>query len=85
MVKTNPETGEGRSDIVLEDSDNSRIVIFELKRTKKKEEMRASCEQALKQIEEVGYMKEFIDDYDEIICYGISFYKKTCLVKIALQ
>ena len=43
--------------------------------------MRASCEQALKQIEEVGYMNEFIDDYDEIICYGISFYKKTCLVK----
>lgn len=85
MVKTNPETGEGRSDIVLEDSDNSRIVIFELKRTKKKEEMRTSCEQALKQIEEVGYMKEFIDDYDEIICYGISFYKKTCLVKISLQ
>ena len=81
VVKTNPETGEGRSDIVMEDSDNSRIVIFELKRTKKKEEMRASCEQALKQIEEVGYMKEFIDDYDEIICYGISFYKKTCLVK----
>ena len=81
VVKTNPETGEGRSDIVLEDSDNSRIVIFELKRTKKKEEMRASCEQALKQIEEVGYMNEFIDDYDEIICYGISFYKKTCLVK----
>lgn len=85
VVKTNSETGEGRSDIVLEDSDNSRIVIFELKRTKKKEEMRASCEQALKQIEEVGYMNEFIDDYDEIICYGISFYKKTCLVKISLQ
>lgn len=85
VVKTNSETGEGRSDIVLEDSDNSRIVIFELKRTKKKEEMRASCEQALKQIEEVGYMNEFIDDYDEIICYGISFYKKTCLVKISPQ
>ena len=38
-----------------------------------------------RQIEEVGYMNEFIDDYDEIICYGISFYKKTCLVKISLQ
>ena len=80
-MKTNPETGEGKSDIVLEDSDNSRIVIFELKRTKKKEQMDASCEQALKQIEEVGYVNEFVDDYDEIICYGVSFYKKNCLVK----
>lgn len=42
--------------------------------------MDASCEQALKQIEEVGYVNEFVDDY-EIICYGVSFYKKNCLVK----
>ena len=43
--------------------------------------MDASCEQALKQIEEVGCVNEFVDDYDEIICYGVSFYKKNCLVK----
>jgi len=27
------------------------------------------------------YAKEFEDSYDEVICYGISFYKKRCVVK----
>lgn len=82
VVKTNPETGMGRSDIILEDSDNSRVVIFELKRTKEEKQLEAFCEQALTQIKNMGYADEFADDYNEIICYGISFYKKKCLVKV---
>lgn len=27
------------------------------------------------------YAKFFEDDYDEVICYGISFFKKRCVVK----
>jgi len=27
------------------------------------------------------YANEFEDAYDEILCYGISFFKKRCLVK----
>lgn len=82
VVKTNPETGMGRSDIILEDSDNSRVVIFELKRTKEEKQLEAFCEQALTQIKNMGYADEYADDYNEIICYGISFYKKKCLVKV---
>ena len=27
------------------------------------------------------YAKEFEDAYEEVLCYGIAFYKKRCLVK----
>ena len=29
------------------------------------------------------YAKEYEEEYDEIFCYGISFYKKRCLVSRA--
>ena len=58
------------------------MVIFELKRTREEKQLEAVCEQALAQIENMGYADEFADDYNEIICYGISFYKKKCLVKV---
>ena len=35
----------------------------------------------LVQIDERMYAKEFEDSYDQVLCYGISFYKKRCLVK----
>ena len=27
------------------------------------------------------HAKEYEDDYDRILCYGISFFKKRCMVK----
>ena len=27
------------------------------------------------------YAKEYEEDYDQILCYGISFFKKRCMVK----
>ena len=37
--------------------------------------------QALMQIDKQMYAREYEDDYDHIFCYGISFFKKRCLVK----
>lgn len=39
------------------------------------------CEKVIQQIDHRMYAKEFEDSYDEVICYGISFYKKRCVVK----
>ncbi|MDO5765921.1 MAG: hypothetical protein Q4P84_09505 [Elusimicrobiales bacterium] len=39
------------------------------------------CAEALNQINTQMYAKEYEDDYDHILCYGISFFKKRCLVK----
>lgn len=58
-------------------------VILELKVAKKFEELDKRAHDALTQIEEKKYEKELIDDgYKNIIKYGISFFKKDCLVKI---
>ena len=82
-VESNREHGEGRSDIVVYDEENSRVVIFEAKVAKSPDELPAACEAALQQIEARQYAEDFRDEYDEILCYGIAFYKKRCLVKRA--
>ena len=80
-VESNREHGEGRSDIVVYDEENSRVVIFEAKVAKSPDELPAACDAALRQIEARQYAEDFRDEYDEILCYGIAFYKKRCLVK----
>ena len=80
-VESNREHGEGRSNIVVYDEENSRVVIFEAKVAKSPEELPAACDAALRQIEARQYAEDLRDEYDEILCYGIAFYKKRCLVK----
>ena len=81
QVHSNKEHGEGRSDVVVCDSVNGRVAIFEVKRTKKFNELEVECDMALQQIDEKMYSKDFEDEYDDILCYGIAFYKKRCLIK----
>ena len=80
-VESNREHGEGRSDIVVYDEENSRVVIFEAKVAKSPDELPKACDAALQQIEARQYAEDFRDEHDEILCYGIAFYKKRCLVK----
>ena len=84
MVDSNKEHGEGRSDVVLSDSINGRVAVFEAKYTKALENLSSACDSALQQMNEKLYAKEYEDDYDQIFCYGISFFKKRCLVKKVL-
>ena len=81
VVESNKEHGEGRSDIVINDDYEGKVAIFEAKKSQNPEEMKLDCEKAIKQINEKMYANEFEDAYDEILCYGISFFKKRCLVK----
>lgn len=81
MVDSNKEHGEGRRDVVVYDPVNGRVAIFEAKYTKNQEKLESTCNTALQQIDERLYAKEYEDDYDQILCYGISFFKKRCLVK----
>ena len=81
MVDFNKEHGEGRSDVVFYDSINGRVAIFEAKYTKVLTNLEAECDMALQQIDDRMYAKEYEDDYDQILCYGISFLKKRCMVK----
>lgn len=81
MVDSNKEHGEGRSDVVVYDSINARVAIFEAKYTKTLGNLESECETALQQIDDRMYAKEYEDDCDQILCYGISFFKKRCMVK----
>ena len=81
MVDSNKEHGEGRSDVVVYDPINSRVAVFEAKYTKSLDKLESECDAALQQIDDRMYAKEDEDDYDQILCYGISFFKKRCMVK----
>ena len=81
MVESNREHGEGRSDVIVYDSSEGRVAVFEVKYSKKLEDMSKDCEKALQQIDTKLYAKEYEDDYDEVLCFGISFFKKRCIVK----
>lgn len=81
MVDSNKEHGEGCSDVVVYDPVNARVAIFEAKYTKTLENMERECDMALQQIDDRMYAAEYEDDYDQILCYGISFFRKRCMVK----
>ena len=82
IVESNKEHGEGRSDVVVYDSVNSRVAVFEAKYAVSLDEMGQKCEEALHQIDKKMYAKEFEDEYDHILCYGILFFKKRCRIRI---
>ena len=73
-------TPTGSADVVR-NSSKGRMALFEAKCAKTLDGLEASCEAALQQIEDRQYAKDFADDYDDILCYGIAFYKKRCLVR----
>lgn len=81
VVESNKEHGEGRSDVVVCDSVNGQVAIFEAKYSKTLTSMEKDCEEALQQISCRMYAEDYEDEYDHIYCYGIAFYKKRCLVK----
>ncbi len=81
MVDSNKEHGEGRSDVVVYDPINACVAIFEAKYTRILENLESECDTALQQIDDRMYAKEYEEDYDQILCYGISFFKKRCMVK----
>lgn len=81
VVESNREHGEGRSDVVVKDIRNGRIAVFEAKYSKTLNNLPEACDLAIDQIDKRSYAEDFQDDYDDILCYGIAFFKKRCLVK----
>lgn len=80
-VDSNKEHGEGRSDVVVYDQVNGRVAVFEAKYARELAQLETACIKALEQMDTRMYAEEYRDDYDQILCYGIAFFKKRCLVK----
>ena len=81
QVESNREHGEGRSDIVVKDVRGGRIAVFEVKYAHAASQLDAACDAALRQQEQRGYAADYEDNYNEVLQYGIAFYKKRCVVK----
>ena len=83
-ILSNRESGKGRPDIILKTpSIRGRAVILEIKVSAKFSDMEKACASALRQIKEQKYDAELRDEgYTEIFKYGISFYKKECMVRM---
>ena len=80
-VESNRETGAGRADIILKNPRMARVAVFEFKHAKTEKQMNSKCDEAVKQVAEREYTFPFREE--TIYKYGISFYKKKCLVKNA--
>lgn len=83
IVLSNREAGNGRPDIVLKyPSIRGKAVIIEIKVAGSWKELEKKCTEALKQIEEKDYEAELRrEGYQNIMKYGVAFYKKECMVK----
>lgn len=82
IVKSNRESGNGRSDIMLRSpSLRGRSFILELKVSTHIDDLETDAQKALQQIYDNKYMGELRGEgYRKIDCYGISFYRKDCEV-----
>jgi hypothetical protein len=81
-VKSNRESGKGRSDICLKSTGIARkAVIFECKALKKNDDPIEVCHKALNQIRTMEYGRELMEEgYKEIWEYAVVFRGKECLV-----
>ena len=82
LVKSNAETGEGYSDISIQTSNRTGIII-EIKYADDGN-LEAACKEALAQIEEKKYAEGLKRrGTKKMIKYGIAFWEKECMVVIA--
>ena len=84
IVQSNRESGNGRPDILLKyPSVRGKAVIIEIKISKTYQGMEEKCDEALRQIEEQKYEEALREEgYQDILKYGVAFYKKECMVKM---
>ena len=80
---SNDEAGLGRLDLRIRDRRKRSLLLLEFKRSTKKEELDADCDDALRQIFDKGYDRQMPEGYEQQLIYGIAFYAKIARVKLA--
>ena len=97
-IRSNAESGEGFSDILIEIEEEGIGIVIEVKysnsrrRAEKAEEksmrdarLEKGCREALAQIEDLGYdAKLRMDGMDTVIKYGIACDRKRCRVMVSV-
>lgn len=83
LIESNGESGDGRFDIsILSNDIFETMVILECKHSHEMKDLPKDCEDAVNQIKEHRYMEGLqAKGYTNVVGYGISFYKKNCMMK----
>ena len=82
FVKSNRESGEGYSDILVKIEDEDIGLIIEVKYAQRGE-LDTACEKALEQIDGKGYISELREEgYHTVYKYGIACFRKRCRVAV---
>lgn len=81
-VFSNKESGDGYSDILVETDGGEIGIVLELKYAENGK-LDAACQEALEQIADRRYEEELLENgVNQILKYGVAFYKKRCRVMI---
>ena len=81
LIKSNRESGDGFSDILIEPEDPDAGIVIEVKYTKEMKELDAACEAAITQIKDKRYDETLrYEGRCDILAYGIAFCRKRCRV-----
>ena len=82
-VRSNRESGDGFADILVKPKNPDAGIIMELKYANSFNNLDQACERALEQIKDRRYDQALREDgRNEILAYGIAFYKKRCKVVV---
>ena len=81
LIKSNRESGDGFSDILIMPEDPDAGIVIEVKYAKEMKELDAACEAAMAQIKDKRYDEALRnEDRCDILAYGIAFCRKRCRV-----
>ena len=81
LIKSNRESGDGFSDILIEPEDPDAGIVIEVKYAKEMKALDAACETAMAQIKDKCYDEALRDEGRcDILAYGIAFCRKRCRV-----
>ena len=83
VVKSNFESGDGYSDILVMIPADGIGIVIEVK-FKEEENLEKGCNEALEQIEKMDYVRYLLDNgMTTILKYGVACYKKKCRIRKA--
>ena len=81
LIKSNRESGDGFSDILIMPEDPDAGIVIEVKYAKEMKELDEACETAMAQIKNKRYDEALRDEGRcDILAYGIAFCRKRCRV-----
>lgn len=81
LIKSNRESGDGFSDILIKPEDPDAGIVIEVKYAKEMKNLDAACEAAMAQIKDKRYDETLRDEGRcDILAYGIAFCRKRCRV-----